>query len=248
MNGCAKCIWEDKMNILGIRELNSGYGKALILQDLSIDVKEGGFTAVIGPNGAGKTTLLRTIFGLCDIYKGTISFRGKDITHLKSEGLSEVGINYVPQENNIFPSLTVFENLLMGSIREKSRERVNVRLERVYKRFPVLEKRWQQYAGTLSGGERQMLAIGCALMADPDLILLDEPTAGLAPTLVKALFEEIAKLNEDSISVLLVEQNAKMALQYAHEAYILEGGRIKQHDDAANLLKSEEVIKHYLSV
>ncbi|MBW1920625.1 MAG: ABC transporter ATP-binding protein [Deltaproteobacteria bacterium] len=236
------------MNILEIRDLDSGYGKALILQDLSIDVKEGGFTAIIGPNGAGKTTLLRTIFSLCDLYKGTISFRGKDITRIKAENLSDIGLNYVPQEESIFPSLTVFENLRMGSVKEKSREKISSRLERVYNRFPVLEKRHGQSAGTLSGGERQMLAVGCALMTDPDLLLLDEPTAGLAPTLVEGLFQDIAKLNTEGRSLLLVEQNAKMALQYAHEAYILEGGRIKQHDDAANLLKSEEIIKHYLSV
>jgi len=136
----------------------------------------------------------------------------------------------------------------MGSVKEKSREKISSRLERVYNRFPVLEKRHGQSAGTLSGGERQMLAVGCALMTDPDLLLLDEPTAGLAPTLVEGLFQDIAKLNTEGRSLLLVEQNAKMALQYAHEAYILEGGRIKQHDDAANLLKSEEIIKHYLSV
>jgi len=125
------------MNILEIRDLDSGYGKALILQDLSIDVKEGGFTAIIGPNGAGKTTLLRTIFSLCDLYKGTISFRGKDITRIKAENLSDIGLNYVPQEESIFPSLTVFENLRMGSVKEKSREKISSRLERVYNRFPV---------------------------------------------------------------------------------------------------------------
>lgn len=243
-----KFIWEDKMNILEVRNLRSGYGKAVILQDLSIDVEEAGFTAIIGPNGAGKTTLLRSIYGLCDFHGGTINHKGEDITRLKPENMADKGINYVPQDDSIFSNLTVFENLRMGVVKEKSREKINSRLEKVYNRFPILKTRRTQSAGTLSGGERQMLAVGCALMTDPQFLLLDEPTAGLAPFLVQALFEEIVKLNEEDKSLLLVEQNAKMALESAQIGYILEGGRIKAHDDADKLLNSEEVMKHYLAV
>jgi branched-chain amino acid transport system ATP-binding protein len=236
------------MNILEIKDLQSGYGKALILQGLSVDVEEGGFTAVIGPNGAGKTTFLRSVYGICDFYGGTITYKGEDITRLKPDKISDKGVNYVPQDNSIFPTLTVFENLRMGVVKEKSKEKIGNRLEMVYSRFPVLKDRRGQLGGTLSGGERQMLAVGCALMTDPDLLLLDEPTAGLQPTLVQGLFEEITRLNDEGKSILLVEQNAKMALERAHKGYILEGGRIKLHDDADKLLNSEEVIKHYLAV
>jgi len=236
------------MSILEIRDLRSGYGKALIMQDLSVEVEEGGFTAIIGPNGAGKTTLLRSIYGICDLYSGKITYRGEEIMGLKPDKLPDKGINYVPQDNSIFPSLTVFENLRMANVKEKSRDKINERLEKVFNRFSVLKDRQGQLGGTLSGGERQMLAVGCALMTDPDLLLLDEPTAGLQPTLVQGLFDEITRLNEEGKSILLVEQNAKMALECARKGYILEGGRIKLHDDADKLLNSEEVIKHYLAV
>jgi len=236
------------MNILEIRDLQSGYGKALILQGLSIDVEEGGFTAVIGPNGAGKTTFLRSVYGICDFYGGTITYKGEDITRLAPDKISDKGVNYVPQDDSIFPTLTVFENLRMGVVKEKSKSIINERFEMVYNRFSVLKDRRGQLGGTLSGGERQMLAVGCALMTDPDLLLLDEPTAGLQPSLVQGLFDEITRLNEEGKSILLVEQNAKMALERSHKGYILEGGRIKLHDDADKLLNSEEVIKHYLAV
>jgi ABC-type branched-subunit amino acid transport system ATPase component len=236
------------MNILEVRDLRSGYGKALIMQDLSVDVEEGGITAIIGPNGAGKTTLLRSVYGICDFYSGTINYKGEDISKLKPDKISDKGINYVPQDNSIFPNLTVFENLRMGAVKETSKDRINERLEKVFNRFAVLKERQGQSAGTLSGGERQMLAVGCALMTDPDLLLLDEPTAGLQPTLVQGLFDEIMKLNQEGTSILLVEQNAKMALENAKKGYILEGGTIKAYDDADKLLNSEEVKKHYLAV
>jgi ABC-type branched-subunit amino acid transport system ATPase component len=236
------------MNILEIKDLNAGYGKALILADLFVDVEEGGFTAVIGPNGAGKTTFLRSVYGICDFYGGTITYKGEDITRLDPDKIAEKGVNYVPQDNSIFPTLTVFENLRMGVVKEKSKETINERLEKVYNRFPVLKDRRSQLGGTLSGGERQMLAVGCALMTDPDLLLLDEPTAGLQPTLVQGLFEEITRLNEEGKSILLVEQNAKMALEHSQKGYILEGGRIKLYDDSDKLLESDEVQKHYLAV
>ena len=236
------------MGILDVRELRSGYGRALIMQDLSVVVEEGGVTSIIGPNGAGKTTLLRSIYGLCDLYGGEIKFRGEDIAGLKPEEISDKGVNYVPQDGSIFPSLTVLENLRMGVVKEKSKRKINERLEKIYNRFPILKHRQPQRAGTLSGGERQMLAVGCALMTDPDFLLLDEPTAGLQPTLVQGLFEEITRLNDEGKSILLVEQNAKMALECANKGYILEGGRIKAQDDASKLLNSEEVIKHYLAI
>ena len=237
------------MNLLEIKGLKSGYGKALILQDVSIEVEEGGFTAIIGPNGAGKTTLLRSIYGIADLYEGTVHFRGEDITKQSPANISLKGVNYVPQDNSIFSSLTVLENLRMGATVIKGRGRsIEERLEAIYERFPRLKDRRNQLGGTLSGGERQMLAISCALMTDPDLILLDEPSAGLQPTLVQGLFEEIKRIHDEGKTILIVEQNAKMALEYARKGYVLEGGRIKLQDDAKRLLETEEVINHYLAV
>jgi ABC-type branched-subunit amino acid transport system ATPase component len=237
------------MNLLEIKGLKSGYGKALILHDVSIEVEEGGFTAIIGPNGAGKTTLLRSIYGIADLYEGTVHFRGEDITKQSPANISLNGVNYVPQDNSIFSSLTVLENLRMGATVIKGRGRsIEERLEAVYQRFPRLKDRRNQLGGTLSGGERQMLAISCALMTDPDLILLDEPSAGLQPTLVQGLFEEIKRIYDEGKTILIVEQNAKMALEYARKGYVLEGGRIKLQDEAKKLLKTEEVINHYLAV
>jgi branched-chain amino acid transport system ATP-binding protein len=237
------------MNLLEIKGLKSGYGKALILHDVSIEVEEGGFTAIIGPNGAGKTTLLRSIYGIADLYEGAVHFRGEDITKQSPVSISMKGVNYVPQENSIFSSLTVLENLRMGAtvIAGKGRS-IDERLEGIYTRFPRLKDRRNQLGGTLSGGERQMLAISCALMTDPDLILLDEPSAGLQPTLVQGLFEEIKRIHDEGRTILIVEQNAKMALEYARKGYVLEGGRIKLQDDAKKLLATEEVINHYLAV
>ncbi len=237
------------MNLLEIKSLKSGYGKALILQDVSIEVEEGGFTAIIGPNGAGKTTLLRSIYGIANLYEGTVTFRGEDITELSPANISLKGVNYVPQDNSIFSSLTVLENLRMGAtVMTGTGRSIEERLEGVYNRFPRLKDRQNQLGGTLSGGERQMLAISCALMTDPDLILLDEPSAGLQPTLVQGLFEEIKRIHDEGRTILIVEQNAKMALEYARKGYVLEGGRIKLQDDAKKLLETEEVIKHYLAV
>jgi ABC-type branched-subunit amino acid transport system ATPase component len=237
------------MNLLEIKGLNSGYGRALILHDVSIDVEEGGFTAIIGPNGAGKTTLLRSVYGIADLYEGTVHFRDEDITKQSPANISLKGVNYVPQDNSIFSSLTVLENLQMGATVIKGRGRsIEERLEAIYQRFPRLKDRRNQLGGTLSGGERQMLAISCALMTDPDLILLDEPSAGLQPTLVQGLFEEIKRIHDEGKTILIVEQNAKMALEYARKGYVLEGGRIKIQDDAKKLLETEEVVKHYLAV
>lgn len=237
------------MNLLEIKGLKSGYGKALILHDVSIEVEEGGFTAIIGPNGAGKTTLLRSIYGIADLYGGTVSFRGEDITKLSPASISMKGVNYVPQDNSIFSSLTVLENLRIGAtvIAGKGRS-IEERLDGIYIRFPRLKDRRNQLGGTLSGGERQMLAISCALMTDPDLILLDEPSAGLQPTLVQGLFEEIKRIYDEGKTILIVEQNAKMALEYARKGYVLEGGRIKLQDEAKKLLATDEVINHYLAV
>lgn len=237
------------MNLLEIKGLKSGYGRALILQDVSIEVEDGGFTAIIGPNGAGKTTLLRSIYGIADLYGGTVTFRGKDITKLSPANISLKGVNYVPQDNSIFSSLTVLENLRMGAtVIAATGRSIEERLEGVYSRFPRLKDRRNQLGGTLSGGERQMLAISCALMTDPDLILLDEPSAGLQPTLVQGLFEEIKRIHDGGKTILIVEQNAKMALEYARKGYVLEGGRIKLQDDAKKLLATDEVIDHYLAV
>lgn len=236
------------MNILEIQDMGSGYGKARILNGISLNVEEGGLTTVIGPNGAGKTTLLRSIYGLCKVYSGRVHFKGNDIAKWSPAKVSTGGLNYVPQDNSIFPSLTVQENLLMGLVNVRERKTIHERLTRVFNRFPRLEERRNQRGGTLSGGERQMLAIGCALVTDPDLILLDEPSGGLMPKLVQGLFEEIQQIHEEGHSVLLVEQNAKQALEIADYAYILEGGRIKLEGAAKELMEEKEVSKYYLGV
>jgi branched-chain amino acid transport system ATP-binding protein len=237
------------MNLLEIKGLKSGYGRALVLHDVTIEVEEGGLTAIIGPNGAGKTTLLRSIYGIADLYEGTVTFRGEDISKLSPAYISLKGVNYVPQDNNVFSSLTVLENLRMGAtVMTGTGRSIEERLEGVYSRFPRLKDRRNQMGGTLSGGERQMLAISCALMTDPDLILLDEPSAGLQPTLVQGLFEEIKRIHDEGKTILIVEQNAKMALEIARKGYVLEGGRIKLQDEAKKLLATEEVIDHYLAV
>lgn len=237
-----------EMNILEIEDLNAGYGKAGILQEINMVVEKGGLTVIIGPNGAGKTTLLRSIYGLCDVYGGQVRFKDTDLIRLTSSGMATRGINYVPQDNNIFSSLTVQENLLMGLVNVRKRKTIHERLTGVFNRFPRLEERRKQQAGTLSGGERQMLAISCALVTDPELILLDEPSGGLMPTLVKGLFEEIQQIHKAGHTVLLVEQNAKLALEIADYGYILEGGQIRLQGEPEELAKEERVAKAYLGV
>ncbi len=231
------------MTILRMEDVVSGYGTMEVLHGLSLDVEEGQIVSLLGPNGSGKTTLLRTIFGILSPRKGKIYFKGEDISGIPPERIARIGMCYVPQEENIFPSLTVQENLEMGAfVREDDWQSS---LEEIYELFPDLTDRRKSRAGELSGGMRQMLAIGRALMLNPELLLLDEPSTGLAPLLVDAIFEKITKLNEQGVTVFLVEQNVQ-ALQCADKAYILEGGEKKAEGSSQELLEDEEIGKLYL--
>jgi len=232
--------------LLEARQVVKDFGGLRAVDHCSIAVERGSICGLIGPNGAGKSTLLKTIFGFVDLHRGKIFYDGKEITGLRPEEISERGVAYVPQESDIFPSLTVLENLEMDAIlNEKS---ARARLNHVFDKFPRLQERRGQSAGTLSGGERQMLAMGCGLMIEPQLMLLDEITGGLAPILVAGLFEAVRGIHREGTSILMVEQSAKKALEVSQRGYILEGGKIKLEGPAKELLRNEEVIKHYLGV
>ncbi|RKX80458.1 MAG: ABC transporter ATP-binding protein [Spirochaetes bacterium] len=231
------------MSLLSVKNIVSGYGSMEVLHGLNVEVEEKKIVAILGPNGAGKTTLLRTIFGVITPRKGNIIFKDTDISGTHPERMAKMGICYVPQEGNIFPTLTVQENLEMGAfIRQDDWHN---RMEEVFEFFPSLTDRRQSSAGELSGGMRQMLAIGRALMVNPELLLLDEPSTGLAPVLVDQIFERIAALNKQGVTVVLVEQNAQ-ALNAADKAYIIEGGENKAEGKADELMKNEEIGKHYM--
>jgi ABC-type branched-subunit amino acid transport system ATPase component len=232
------------MTVLRVENVVSGYGSMEVLHGLSVEVEEGHIVSVLGPNGAGKTTLLRTIFGVLRPWKGKIYFKGEDISGLPPERIARMRMAYIPQEYNIFPSLTVEENLEMGAfIREDD---ILPRMEEIYELFPDLTDRRKSPAGELSGGMRQMLAIGRALMLNPELLLLDEPSTGLAPFLVDAIFDRIEQLNEMGVTVFLVEQNAAKALQSSDRAYILEGGEKKAEGSAQEISEDEEIGRLYL--
>ncbi len=226
--------------------MTAGYGKAVVLKDVNLKVAEDGITVVIGPNGAGKTTLLRTIYRLATHYGGEILYRGNNIIEWQPKRIAIEGISYVPQENNTFPSLSVIENLKLASA--KRSERFRERLQTVFTLFPVLGDRRNQRSETLSGGESKMLAVGCGLMEIPQLLLLDEPSGGLAPILVDNLFDAFKEIHQTGTSILLVEQNAKKAFEFALYGYIIEGGKIKYEGKAKELMDNEEVIKSYFGV
>ena len=234
------------MALFELRKVRAGYGKAVVLRDVNLDIIEGGVTVVIGPNGAGKTTLLRTIYGLTNLYEGEILYKGHNITKWEPKRIAELGIAYVPQEMNIFPSLRVIENLKLVSA--KKVKNYEERLNSVFNLFPVLKDRQNQRAETLSGGESKMLAVGLGLVEVPELLLLDEPSGGLAPVLVNMLFEAFKQIHRTGTSMLLVEQNAKKAFQLADYGYIIEGGKIKYEGKAEELMDNEEVIQSYFGV
>jgi branched-chain amino acid transport system ATP-binding protein len=232
--------------MLKIENLNVHYGVIHALKDVKIEVKEGQIVALIGSNGAGKTTLLKTISGLLKPTSGTISYQEKDIISLAAQKLPALGLVQVPEGRRTFPGLTVYENLLMGAYLRKDKEGIKQDLDKVYKRFDILYKRRNQDAATLSGGEQQMLAISRALMARPKLLLLDEPSMGLAPLLVREIFSIIKEINASGTTILLVEQNAMQALKIADQAYVLETGTIVLGGTGQALLSSPEVQKVYL--
>lgn len=232
------------MSVLRVEDVVSGYGAMEVLHQLSIEVGEGEIVSMLGPNGAGKTTLLRTIFGIVEPSKGSIYYKGEDISGSPPEGLVRMGLAYIPQEDNIFPSLTVQENLEMGAfIREDD---VRPRLEEIYELFPDIADRRQSAAGELSGGMRQMLAIGRALMLNPEMLLLDEISTGLAPFLVDAIFERVERLNERGVTIFLVEQNAPKALKASSRVYILAGGEIRAEGSTQEMREDEEIGRLYL--
>ena len=231
--------------LLELEDVHVHYGKVEALKGVSVSVDEGEIVTLIGANGAGKTTTLKTISGVRPVSSGTITFEGEDITGRPACQLVEMGISQAPEGRGIFPGMSVLENLEMGAYARR-RADLSEALDRVYELFPRLLERRSQAGGTLSGGEQQMLAIGRALMARPKVLLLDEPSMGLAPRLVAQIFSIITEINAQGTTILLVEQNATQALQRADRAYVLEVGRVVKTDDASALLDDEDVIAAYL--
>ncbi len=232
--------------MLEIRELEVYYGVIRALKKISLHVEKGEIVTLIGANGAGKTTALRTISGLLRPTSGSILLNGDDITQASPRERVRKGMSHVPEGRRMFPDMSVLENLELGAFLRRDKEAIEEDMTRVYERFPVLYERRKQMAGTLSGGEQQMLAIGRALMSRPEVLLLDEPSMGLAPLLVQEIFNMIRTINESGTTVLLVEQNANMALQIASRAYVLETGSIVLSGEAKELMESEEIKKAYL--
>jgi neutral amino acid transport system ATP-binding protein len=230
--------------ILTTRDVVAGYVPEVdILNGVTIEVGRGEIVTVVGPNGAGKSTLVKTIFGLLKPREGTVQLGGEEITGAKPHTITRRGMNYVPQLDNVFPSLTVEENLEVGSL-DTSRTREQI--DRMYELFPRLGERRRQDAGTMSGGERQMVAMARALMTDPQVLLLDEPSAGLAPAFVEAIFEKIADVNRAGVTIVMVEQNARRALGMSHRGYVLDVGRNAFEGKGEELLSDEEVAQLYL--
>ena len=234
------------MAMLEIKDIEVYYGMIQAIKGISFEVNEGEVIALIGANGAGKTTTLNTITGLLSPKKGSVIFEGKDITKVPAHKIVSLGIAHVPEGRRVFAELTVYENLKMGAYTRKDKDEIEKTLEMVYKRFPRLEERKNQLAGTLSGGEQQMLAMGRALMSHPKIIVMDEPSMGLSPILVNEIFDIIQEVSKGGTTVLLVEQNAKKALSIADRAYVLETGRIVLEGDAKVLMNDDSIKKAYL--
>jgi len=232
------------MSLLTVQDITGGYGAADILHGVSITVNPGEIVSIIGPNGAGKSTVMKAVFGLIRIRKGRIFFQETEITGMRPDLIVRRGMCYVPQEYNIFPSLTVQENLEMGAFLRKGDPAKEI--AKVYDLFPPIKDRRKQAAGTLSGGLRQMVAIGRALMLRPSLLLLDEPSAGLAPLFIDHIFEQIQKINRLGVGILMVEQNARQALRFSHRGYILVMGMNRYEDTGENLLGNREVAEMFL--
>ena len=234
------------MAMLKVKDIQVYYGMIQALKGISFEINEGEVVTLIGANGAGKTTTLHTITGLLRAGKGKISFMGEDITDTPAHKIVKMGMAHVPEGRRVFAELSVYENLKLGAYINKDKEETQKTLEKIYERFPRLEERKKQLAGTLSGGEQQMLAIGRALMSKPKLIVMDEPSMGLSPQFVDEIFRIIEDIRKEGMTVLVVEQNAKKALKTADRAYVLETGNIILSGDARNLLNDESVRKAYL--
>lgn len=234
------------MELLRVTGLNVHYGGIHALKDVSFTINTGEIVTLIGANGAGKSTTLRAISGIVPKSGGTVEFKGQDITNLPAYKIAGLRLTHVPEGRCVFPNLSVEVNLQLGAYRRKDKEQIHKDLERVYTLFPRLAERRRQLAGSLSGGEQQMLAMGRGLMSNPELMLLDEPSMGLAPLLVREIFRVIGEINQSGTTILLVEQNAKMALNIANRAYVLENGAVKLSGSTAELLQDERVRKAYL--
>ena len=232
--------------MLKVESIESYYGKIQALKGVTLEVPEGGIVAILGANGAGKSTTLRTISGLIQPQKGQIYFQEKPIHRTEPHQIVRMGICQVPEGRDIFMGLTVQENLKMGAFTRRDAKEIQKDLDRIYTSFPILKERAGQQAGTLSGGEQQMLAIARGLMSNPKLMLLDEPSLGLAPLMVEEIFRIIAEINQDGVTILLVEQNANMALQTAQYGYVMETGTIALHDTANRLIQNDYVRQVYL--
>ncbi len=234
--------------MLKVQDLKVHYGKIEALSGVSLNIEEGEFVTIIGSNGAGKTTLMMALSGVVKPSSGTVHFQGARIDKLPTYEILRRGLAHVPQGRMLFPDMTVLENLHLGALRATDDKSLGDRLREVYGFFPVLAKREKQKAGTLSGGEQQMLTIARALMVTPKLLMLDEPSSGLAPIVVEELAQILARFNKGGITLLLVEQNARLALELADMAYILENGTMSPREKASNLLKSDDVKKAYLGM
>lgn len=234
--------------MLKIQDLNVKYGAIHAIHDVSMEVKEGELVTLIGANGAGKTTILHTITGLKKATGGSVLLEGKDLMKTDPSKIITLGMAHVPEGRHIFPEMTVEENLRMGAYTKKDKDYIEKKILEIYERFPRLQERRRQLAGTLSGGEQQMVAVGRALMGDPKILLMDEPSMGLSPILVSNIFDIIKEVHKQGITILLVEQNAKMALSIADRAYVLKTGRITMEGTAEELLQNDDVRKAYLGV
>ena len=229
---------------LSAENMLGGYGETTILNDCSINVKKGEIAVIVGPNGAGKSTAMKAIFGMLDLRAGNIIFDGKDISDLKPQERVKSGMGFVPQTHNVFTSMTVLENLEIGGF--TNQENLSKNISEVFKLFPVLEEKQKQLVGELSGGQRQQVAVGRALMTNPKLLMLDEPTAGVSPLVVKELFEKITSIARTGIAILMVEQNARQALEIADNGFVLVQGENKYTDKGSKLLSNKEVRKAFL--
>jgi branched-chain amino acid transport system ATP-binding protein len=236
------------MTLLEIKELTSGYGDVQILWGASMSLETGKLTCLVGGNGVGKTTLLRTLMGLLRPWNGTVHFEGQDVSRLPAYAKAEMGLVLVPEGRQLFTDMSVFENLEMGAASHRARPNAARNLERVFEMFPRLKERRGQKAGTLSGGEQQMLAVGRGIMADPKILIIDELSLGLAPVLVLQLFESLKRLREEGITLLLVEQNVQLALAISDYGYVLAEGKIELEGPARKLIKDKHVRAAYLGL
>lgn len=234
--------------MLRVTELTTGYGENKVLLGVSVEINQGEIAGLVGSNAAGKTTLLHTISGVNKVWAGKIEFMGQDITRMSPQHRTEMGLIHCPEGRKLFPTLNVLENLQIGAFSKRAKKNKDKTLKHVYEMFPILEERKYQPAGLLSGGEQQMCAIARALMSDPALLIMDEPSLGLAPIIVQKVFEIIEQINKDGVTIFLVEQNVRKALTLAANAYAMENGRITMHMTGQELLQNENLRKTYLGI